>query len=120
MTVASVGIPEEGVPGRVGAWWRAGGRGGSAAYVVAPVGVDTGAVMRRVHEGVPGSVLVDVAGLTAEQVMHEALVELGVDLSPGKQDDWRFALGSWSEERLLVLVNTPALGSLGGRSSRSG
>lgn len=28
--------------------------GGSAAYVVAPVGVDTGAVMRRVHEGVLG------------------------------------------------------------------
>ncbi|QIY58137.1 hypothetical protein HEP86_31010 [Streptomyces sp. RPA4-5] len=110
MTVASVGIPEEGVPGRVGAWWRAGGRGGSAAYVVAPVGVDTGAVMRRVHEGVPGSVLVDVAGLTAEQVMHEALVELGVDLSPGKRDDWRFALGSWSEERLLVLVNTRRAG----------
>ncbi|MGW3010702.1 SUKH-4 family immunity protein [Streptomyces sp. NPDC001219] len=108
--MASVGIPAEGVPDRVGAWWRAGGRGGSVAYVVAPVGADAAAVVRRVHERVPGSVLVDAAGLTAEQVMHKALAELGVDLSPGERDDWRFALGSWSEERLLVLLNTHRAG----------
>ncbi|MEU3709949.1 SUKH-4 family immunity protein [Streptomyces catenulae] len=110
MAEGSVGIPAEGVPGRVGAWWRVGGRGGSAAHVVTPVGVDAGDVMRRVHEGVPGSVLVDAAGLTAEQVMHNALVALGFDLSPGKRDDWRFALGSWPEERLLVLVNAERAG----------
>lgn len=66
--------------------------------------------MQRVHEAVPGSVLVDVAGLTAEQVTHKALVELGVDLSSGKRSDWLFASGSWSEERLLVLVNTRRAG----------
>ncbi|WP_405842284.1 SUKH-4 family immunity protein [Streptomyces platensis] len=110
MTKASVNTPAEGVPGRVHEWWLGGGRGGSVAYVVAPVGADTGAVMRRVHEGVPGSVLVDVAGLTAEQMMHKVLAELEVDLPPGERDDWRFALGSWSEERLLVLVNTHRAG----------
>lgn len=108
--MASVGIPAEGVPGRVGAWWRAGGRGGSTAYVVAPVGVDAGGVMQRVHEDVPGSVLVDATGLTAEQVMQQALAALGVDLSADERDDWRFALGSWPEERLLLVVNAHRAG----------
>ncbi|MGW0688439.1 SUKH-4 family immunity protein [Streptomyces sp. NPDC002754] len=110
MTVTSVGMPAEEVLGRVGAWWRAGGRGGSAAHVVAPEGVDAGAVLRRVHEDVPGSVLIDVAGLSAEQVMHQALTALGVDLSPGERGFWPNALGAWSEERLLVLVNTRRAG----------
>ncbi|MFF3641122.1 SUKH-4 family immunity protein [Streptomyces sp. NPDC002564] len=109
-TVASVGSPAEEVSGRVGAWWRSGGRGGSAAHVVAPAGADTGAVLRRVHEDVPGSVLVDATGLTAEQVMRKALSALGVDLSSGERDDWRSALGSWGEERLLVLVNAHRAG----------
>ncbi|MGD6756188.1 SUKH-4 family immunity protein [Streptomyces sp. BH105] len=106
MTVTSVGMPAEEVPSRVGAWWRAGGRGGSAAHVVAPDGVDAGAVLRQVHEDVPGSLLINVAGLSAEQVMHQALTTLGVDLSPSERGFWPQALGSWSEERLLVLVNT--------------
>ncbi|MFJ9180089.1 SUKH-4 family immunity protein [Streptomyces sp. NPDC102360] len=110
MTVTSVGMPAEEVPGRVGAWWRAGGRGGSAAHVVPPDGVDAGAVLRRVHEDVPGSVLIDVTGLSSEQVMHEALTALGVDLSPGKRGFWPNAIGAWSEERLLVLVNTRRAG----------
>ncbi|MCX4834893.1 hypothetical protein OG746_40035 [Streptomyces sp. NBC_01016] len=49
MTVTSDGMPAEGVARQVGAWWRAGGRGGGAAHVVAPDGVDAGAVLRRVH-----------------------------------------------------------------------
>ncbi|MHC5257540.1 SUKH-4 family immunity protein [Streptomyces sp. UC4497] len=109
-TVTSEGMPAEDVADQVGAWWRAGGRGGSAAHVVAPDGVDAGAVLRRVHEDVPGSVLVDVAGLSAEQIMHQALTTLGVDLSPTERRFWPQALDAWSEERLLVLVNTRRAG----------
>ncbi|WP_327665319.1 SUKH-4 family immunity protein [Streptomyces sp. NBC_00498] len=105
-----ISVGAEGVPGRVGAWWRAGGRGGSAAYVVAPVGADTGGVMRRVHEDVPGSVLVDAAGLSAEQVVRGVLKSLGVEADSGKRGALRTALGALREERLVVLVNTRRAG----------
>ncbi|MFI0715609.1 SUKH-4 family immunity protein [Streptomyces inhibens] len=42
--------------------------------------------------------------------MQQALTALGVDLSANKRDDWRFALGSWSEERLLLVVNAHRAG----------
>ncbi|MBL1089648.1 MULTISPECIES: SUKH-4 family immunity protein [Streptomyces] len=104
------GIPEEEVAGRVGAWWRAGGLGGQVAFLVPPVGHDASAVMREIPEHVPGSVVVDATGLTAEQVMQQALTALGVDLSPDNRDDWRFALGAWPEERLLLVVNAHRAG----------
>ncbi|MFE1771876.1 SUKH-4 family immunity protein [Streptomyces sp. NPDC059008] len=109
-TTETPGIPEEEVAGRVGAWWREGGLGGQVAFLVAPDGHDASAVMRETHEHVPGSVVVDATGLTAEQVMQQALTALGVDLSADKRDDWRFALGSWPEERLLLVVNAHRAG----------
>ncbi|MGP3992090.1 SUKH-4 family immunity protein [Streptomyces sp. 3N207] len=104
------GIPEEEVAGRVGAWWREGGLGGQVAFLVPPDGHDASAVMREIHEHVPGSAVVDATGLTAEQVMQQALTALGVDLSADKRGDWRFALGSWPEERLLLVVNVHRAG----------
>ncbi|MFI9051924.1 SUKH-4 family immunity protein [Streptomyces sp. NPDC053427] len=109
-TTDTPGIPEEEVAGRVGAWWREGGHAGQVAFLVALAGHDASAVVREIHEHVPGSVVVDATGLTAEQVMHQALTALGVDLSADKRDDWRFALGSWPEERLLLVVNAHRAG----------
>ncbi|WP_407554709.1 SUKH-4 family immunity protein [Streptomyces sp. Pv4-95] len=109
-TTHTPGIPEDGVAGRVGGWWREGGLGGQVAYLVPPAGHDASAVIREIHEHVPGSVVVDATGLTAEQVMQQALTALGVDLSADKRDDWRFALGSWPEDRLLLVVNAHRAG----------
>ncbi|WP_407285798.1 SUKH-4 family immunity protein [Streptomyces sp. BP-8] len=109
-TTDTPGIPEEEVTGRVGAWWREGGLGGQVAFLVASDGHDASAVTREIHEHVPGSVVVDATGLTAEQVMQQALTALGVDLSADKRDDWRFALGAWPEERLLLVVNAHRAG----------
>ncbi|MFG2289433.1 SUKH-4 family immunity protein [Streptomyces sp. NPDC048595] len=109
-TTDTPGIPEEEVAGRVGAWWREGGRGGQVAFLVPTAGHDASAVLREVHEHVPGSVVVDATGLTAEQVMQQALTALGVDLSADKREDWRFALGAWPEERLLLVVNAHRAG----------
>ncbi|MFI2240956.1 SUKH-4 family immunity protein [Streptomyces chrestomyceticus] len=103
-------IPEEAAAGRVGAWWRAGGHGGHVAFLVAAGGHDVSAVVRETAEQAPGSVVVDATGLTAEQVMQQALTALGVDLSADERDDWRFALGSWPEERLLLVVNAHRAG----------
>ncbi|MEV5594403.1 SUKH-4 family immunity protein [Streptomyces sp. NPDC052496] len=109
-TPRTAGIPEEQVAGRVGAWWRAGGLGGRVAFLVSAGGQDVSAVVREAHECVPGSVVVDATGLTAEQVMHQALTALGVDLSADERDDWHFALGAWPEERLLLVVNAHRAG----------
>ncbi|MFJ9417523.1 SUKH-4 family immunity protein [Streptomyces sp. NPDC101227] len=109
-TTDTPGIPEEEVAVRVGAWWREGGRGGQVAHVVPTDGHGAWAVMREIHEHVPGSVVVDATGLTAEQVMQQALTALGVDLSADKRDDWHFALGSWPEERLLLVINAHRAG----------
>ncbi|MFI5523356.1 SUKH-4 family immunity protein [Streptomyces platensis] len=104
------GIPAEEVAGRVGAWWREGGHSGQVAFLVPTTGHGASAVMREIHEQVPGSVVVDATDLTAEQVMRQALTALGVDLSADKRDDWRFTLGSWPEERLLLVVNAHRAG----------
>ncbi|MET9291858.1 SUKH-4 family immunity protein [Streptomyces sp. NPDC003077] len=109
-TTGTPEIPKEELPGRVGAWWREGGLGGQVALLVSTDGHDASAVMREVHEQVPGSVVVDATGLTAELVMRQALTALGVDLSADKRDNWRFALDSWPEERLLLVVNAHRAG----------
>ncbi|TJZ54567.1 hypothetical protein FCH28_15850 [Streptomyces piniterrae] len=109
-TTATPGIPEGEVAARVGAWWREGGRGGQVAFLALADGHDASAVVREAHEQVPGSIVVDATGLTAEQVMQQALTALGVDLSADKRDDWPFALGSWPEERLLLVVNAHRAG----------
>lgn len=109
-TTDTPGIPEEEVAGRVGAWWREGGHAGQVAFLVALAGHDASAVVREIHEHVPDSVLVDATGLTAEQVLQQALTALGVDLSTDKREGWRFALGAWPEERLLLVVNAHRAG----------
>ncbi|MFG2136755.1 SUKH-4 family immunity protein [Streptomyces sp. NPDC048650] len=109
-TTDAPGIPEEEVAARVGAWWREGGRGDQVAFLALADGHDPSAIMRETHEHVPGSVVVDATGLTADQVMQQALTALGVDLSPDKREDWRFALGAWPEERLLLVVNAHRAG----------
>lgn len=109
-TAASAGLSAGEVAGRVSAWWRSGGRGGSAAYVVAADGADSETVMRRVHADIPGSVLVDVAGLTAEQAVQEILTALGVASSCNRRYDWQAAAYAWPEERLLLLANTRRAG----------
>ncbi|MER6842687.1 SUKH-4 family immunity protein [Streptomyces platensis] len=109
-TTDTPGIPEEEVAGRIGAWWREGGLGGQVAFLVPADGHDASAALWETHEHVPGSVVVDATGLTAEQVMQQALTALGVDLSADERDDWRFALGSWPEERLLLVVNAHRAG----------
>ncbi|MEB8339386.1 SUKH-4 family immunity protein [Streptomyces endophyticus] len=109
-TSGNPGIPEEEVAGRVGAWWREGGRGGRVAFLALADSHDSSAVVRATHERVPGSVVVDATGLTAEQVMRQALTALGVDLSADRQGAWRFALGAWPEERLLLVVNAHRAG----------
>ncbi|MGW1838150.1 SUKH-4 family immunity protein [Streptomyces sp. NPDC002067] len=110
-TASIPAIPVGEAADRVGAWWRTGGRSGHVAFLATPVGHDASAVLRKVHARVPGSVLVDATGLTADQVMRQALVALGVDLSPEVRDHWRFALGAWPEDRLLLVANAHRAGT---------
>lgn len=104
------GIREDEVAGHVGAWWREDGHGGRVAFLVLEDGHDASAVVRRTHEHVPGSVVVDATGLTAEQVMRQALTALGVEPPADGSGAWRPALGSWPEERLLLVVNAHRAG----------
>ncbi|MFZ3566362.1 SUKH-4 family immunity protein [Streptomyces sp. BH097] len=104
------GIPEGEVPGRVGAWWREGGRDGHLAFLALEDDHDASAVVRQTHEQVPGSVIVDATGLTAEQVLRQALTALDVELPADRPHAWRFGLGAWPQERLLLVVNTHRAG----------
>ncbi|MFE5240137.1 MULTISPECIES: SUKH-4 family immunity protein [unclassified Streptomyces] len=109
-TPGAPGIPEEEAAGRVGAWWREGGHGGGVTFLALADSHDASAVVRRTHEHVPGSVVIDATGLTADQVMRRALTALGVGPVAGGPHAWRYALGGWPEERLLLIVNTHRAG----------
>ncbi|MET8468973.1 SUKH-4 family immunity protein [Streptomyces sp. NPDC006422] len=109
-TTSTPEIPEEEVAHRVGAWWREGGRGGQVAFLALADGHDATDLVQETHERTPGSVVVDATGLTAEQVMRQALTALGVDPSAGGREGWRSALRSWPEERLLLIVNAHRAG----------
>ncbi|MGW8971868.1 SUKH-4 family immunity protein [Streptomyces platensis] len=91
-------------------WWHEGQHGGSVAYVVSSLGTDGASVISQAHERIPNSVLVDATGLTAEQVMHQALTALGVDLSADKRRNWRSTRGAWPEQRLLLIANAHRAG----------
>ncbi|MHC5257543.1 SUKH-4 family immunity protein [Streptomyces sp. UC4497] len=93
-------------------WWHEGRREGGVgvAHVVSAHGTDGASVIRRVHERLAGSVLVDATGLTAEQVLQQALSAFGVDLSADKQRSWSIARGEWPEQRLLLIANAHRAG----------
>ncbi|MCX4834899.1 SUKH-4 family immunity protein [Streptomyces sp. NBC_01016] len=91
-------------------WWHEGQHTGSVTYVVSPVAADGASVVRRAHERIPGSVLVDATGLTTEQVLHQALTAFGVDLSADKQRSWQNAELDWTDHRLLLVVNAHRAG----------
>ncbi|QNS02164.1 hypothetical protein [Streptomyces xanthii] len=109
-TTDTSGIREDDVAWRVGTWWREGGLDGRVAFLALEDGHDASAVVRRTHEHVPGSVVVDATGLTAEQVMRQALTDLGVELPADGSRAWRRVLGAWPEERLLLVVNAHRAG----------
>ncbi|WP_327657687.1 SUKH-4 family immunity protein [Streptomyces sp. NBC_00483] len=91
-------------------WWHEGRHTGNATYVMSPVAADGALVIRRAHERIPGSVLVDATGLTAEQVLHQALTAFGVDLSADKRRSWQNARIGWTDHRLLLVVNAHRAG----------
>ncbi|MFF9479254.1 SUKH-4 family immunity protein [Streptomyces sp. NPDC014733] len=91
-------------------WWHAGRHGGGVAHVVSPPGTDGASVIAQAHERIPGSVLVDATGLTAEQVLHRAATALEVDLSGDGRRSWRIARDAWPEQRLLLIAHAHRAG----------
>ncbi|WP_326621007.1 SUKH-4 family immunity protein [Streptomyces decoyicus] len=114
-----------GMPSLLSAWWREardgreerGGRGRSEqAHLVDPSGSMGTAVLEELHQRTEGSILVDAAGQTAEEVHAEVLHRLGVDLSPGNRRNWRHALKRLGENRLVLIANAHRAGHTRGSS----
>ncbi|UZJ31476.1 SUKH-4 family immunity protein [Streptomyces endophytica] len=100
----------------VSAWrqnWRPGDKW---AHLVATSGTAAVAVLEDIHRQTEGSVLVDAAGRTTEEVFSEVLRLLGVDLSPGKRSRWRTALRRQNAGRLVLIANAHQAGSTRGSS----
>lgn len=74
------------------------------------------AVLEELHQRTEGSILVDAAGQTAEEVHAEVLHRLGVDLSPGNRRNWRHALKRLGENRLVLIANAHRAGHTRGSS----
>ncbi|WP_407553267.1 SUKH-4 family immunity protein [Streptomyces sp. Pv4-95] len=91
-------------------WWQNRRPGDRLAHLADPSGSDGAVALREVHRQVEGSVLLDAAGRTAEEVHAEALRSLGVDVSPGKRSDWRHALRGRHEKRLILIMNAHRAG----------
>lgn len=73
------------------------------------------AALRRLTEDVAGAVLLDAAGLTAEE-LHAVVCELGeVDWSAAKEGEWT-AFGDRDQERKLIVITN---GHRAGRTRRS-
>jgi hypothetical protein len=100
----------EGTASHISAWWHSQRPTGTAAYLVDPSGSAGATVLRELHSSMSGSVLVDASGLTAEQVHEAALHALGVDLAPGRRDEWRSHLYDMADDRLLIVTNTHRAG----------
>ncbi|MHB9757216.1 SUKH-4 family immunity protein [Streptomyces sp. BYX5S] len=93
-------------------WWHEVRQdsGVGVAHVVSAPGADAASAVRQVHDRIPGSVLVDATGLTAEQVLHQAVTAFGVELSADKRRGWWQARGAWTEQRLLLVTNAHRAG----------
>ncbi|MBB1261036.1 SUKH-4 family immunity protein [Streptomyces alkaliterrae] len=93
-------------------WWRSGEN--ARAHVVA---ADGGAgVLRRVHEVVPGSVLVDAAGLSAEELLAEILDRFAVSARGRRPAYWLAEIKRMAAGSLLLIANVDRAG----RSRSSG
>ncbi|TJZ55724.1 hypothetical protein FCH28_10440 [Streptomyces piniterrae] len=98
------------------AWWRDWRRGDSQAHFVDPSGFGGAAVLKQLHHQIEGSILVDAAGRTAEEVQGEVLHRLGVDLSPGNRRQWRRGLERLGGNRLVLITNAHRAGRTRGSS----
>ncbi|MFD8543982.1 SUKH-4 family immunity protein [Streptomyces sp. NPDC059649] len=97
--------------------WRQNWRPGDKwAHLVAASGAAGVAVLEDVHRQTEGSILVDAAGRTTEEVFSEVLRLLGVDLPPGKRSRWRTALRRQNAGRLVLIANAHQAGSTRGSS----
>ncbi|MEU9487181.1 SUKH-4 family immunity protein [Streptomyces decoyicus] len=97
-------------------WWRDWRAGDKWAHLVDPSGIAGAAVLEQLHQHIEGSILVDAAGQTAEEVQSEVLHRLGIDLSPGNRWDWRHALKQFGENRLILIANAHRAGRTRGSS----
>lgn len=110
------GVSGQEIAALVSTWrqnWRPGDRW---AHLVAASGSAGVAVMEDIHRQTEGSILVDAAGRTTEEVFSEVLRLLGVDLSPGKRSRWRTALRRQNAGRLVLIANAHQAGSTRGSS----
>ncbi|WP_043264434.1 SUKH-4 family immunity protein [Streptomyces sp. CT34] len=96
---------------RVLDWWENGrddaGRVQLAAERDGPA-VET--VVRRVHQNVPGSVLLDATGRTAEELLQELLESIGVPESARSPWDWDEAVEELGEDHLVLISHAPSAG----------
>ncbi|MFH8571288.1 SUKH-4 family immunity protein [Streptomyces sp. NPDC017993] len=97
-------------------WWQNWRPGDNWANLVDPSGSDGAAFLGEVHRRIEGSVLLDAAGRTAEEVHAEVLQRLGIDLSPGNRWDWRHGLKQLGQNRLVLIANAHRAGCTRGSS----
>ncbi len=91
-------------------WWRSRRAGGNYAHLVDPSGSAGAAVLKQLHQQIEGSVLVDAAGRTAEEVQTEMLRQLGVDVSPAGRWEWHSKLNQLGGDRLVLVSNAHRAG----------
>ncbi|MEV5124367.1 SUKH-4 family immunity protein [Streptomyces decoyicus] len=118
----AVDAPEGEMPSLLSAWWRDGPDGcdervrGGPAHLVDSSGFMGASVLEQLHQRTEGSILVDAAGQTAEEVHAEVLHRLGVDLSRGNRRNWRRALKRLGESRLVLIAHAHRAGHTRGSS----
>ncbi|QHC20973.1 SUKH-4 family immunity protein [Streptomyces sp. GS7] len=73
-------------------------------------GLAVEAVLREVHRGVPGSVLLDATGKTAEELLRELLDELGVLQNVHFSFEWGDEIRKLGQEYLVLISHAEAAG----------
>ncbi|MFE1771218.1 SUKH-4 family immunity protein [Streptomyces sp. NPDC059008] len=107
---AVVNTPDHETVSLLSEWWRSWRAGGNCAHLVDPSGSAGAAVLKQLHQQIEGSVLVDAAGRTAEEVQTEMLRQLGVDVSPAGRWDWHSKLDQLDGNRLVLVLNAHRAG----------
>ncbi|WP_406413603.1 SUKH-4 family immunity protein [Streptomyces sp. NBC_01614] len=95
-------------------WWDTGTQ--RVAELVGPAGSGRTEVLLRIREAVPGSLLVDAAGLTAEELVVQVMAAAGVGMPAERRADWGLALEESSASGGLLIVSNA---QRAGRTRRS-
>ncbi|GGU88612.1 hypothetical protein GCM10010211_63820 [Streptomyces albospinus] len=92
-------------------WWEHGrDDAGRVQLAVERDGPAVDAVVRQVHHGVPGSVLLDATGRTAEELLQELLEGIGVPESARSPWDWDEAVEDLDEDHLVLIGHARSAG----------